>query len=147
MLKTAQNAANPSCSTQTNTGEGKQETMATASDIKVGDRVEITEPLTGKVSFHNRYDNYLEIKLDGGRILSGLRDSQVKRVIPPEPGVGAIVEVDGVRWLNAGGYSKWSKLGTEKSVSLDVPFVSYKASGREWSEVYRPGFIVLAGAL
>lgn len=111
-------------------------------NVKVGDRVKVA--FEGKVTY--RSGGYVEVRPDGGTTITDLNPGHLTRVIPTEPGVGAVVDIDGTRWQNLGGSAKWAQLGTRNSILSGVT-LTYPLTGKTWEQIYQPNYKLLTTAL
>jgi hypothetical protein len=119
-----------------------------ATTLNKGDKVRVNLDIEGTVTYRDIYDNSLEVEDKSGRVLMYLKPSEVTRVIPTEPGLGSVVQIDGKRWIHLGGYSEWSEMDKRKdSSTFTNGYVSWSKFGRKWAEIYKPGYHVLVHAL
>jgi hypothetical protein len=110
-----------------------------------GDKVIVNLKAEGKIAWRN--GTKFDVDFPDGRYMGPFSVEELTRVVPKEPGVGAIVEIDGKRWIHIGGYSKWAEVGTHSLSTLPGRAVSYLQSGKTWEGIYKPDYLLLAGAL
>lgn len=112
-------------------------------EIRVGDKVLVN--FEGTVIYASG-DGYHEVKDDTGKRVSALKRYHLTKVVPPAPGVGAVVEINGKRWHNLGGSSKWTQVKRTDSFYSE-PYMVYEVSGKTWAEIHQSGYKILANAL